>query len=239
MNIIAIGGGSLKKKETLPIDRHIVKLTGKKSPRALFLPTASGDPADYCESFDTVYGDLLGCRTDHLLLYRRPEDRGRAAQKISAADLIYVGGGNTLRMMRLWRQLGIDTLLVKAAERGTVMAGLSAGAICWHSWGHSDSRSYSGKKDWSYIKVRSQGLIPVLYCPHLDGEKRHASFKAMVEKERMIGIGCDNKAAIWYRDGEATCIPATGKARVHVYLPGKNGVVVESFKKGESFQILG
>ncbi len=99
MNIISIGGGSLKQKQTFPIDRYIVKLTGKKAPRALFIPTASGDPQDYCESFDRIYGGALGCRTDHLLLYRRPEDRTGAAMKIAAADLIYGGGGNTLRMM--------------------------------------------------------------------------------------------------------------------------------------------
>jgi dipeptidase E len=118
------------------------------------------------------------------------------------------------------------------------MAGLSAGAICWHDWGHSDSRSYSGNKDWSYIKVRSLGLVPVLFCPHLDGEKRHASFKAMVEKEWMIGIGCDNKAAVWYHDEGATCITAGGKARTHLYVPGRRGVAVESFKNNESFSIF-
>src|SRR5512143_3488874 len=196
MNIISIGGGSLKKKQTLPIDRYIVKLTGKKAPRALFIPTASGDPQDYCESFDRVYGGVLGCRTDHLLLYRRPEDRTKAAKKIASADLIYVGGGNTLRMMKMWRRFGIDRMLIKAGRSGTVLAGLSAGAICWHEWGHSDSRAYSGRKKWSYIKVRGLGLLPGLYCPHLDGEKRDASFRAMVVQERMTGIACDNFAAI-------------------------------------------
>lgn len=238
MHIIAIGGGSLRKKETLPIDRHIVKLTGRKNPRALFIPTASDDDQEYCAAFDGIYGELLGCRTHHLRLYRRPQDRKHAAEWIKAADLIYVGGGNTLRMMRLWRQLGIDGLLIKAAHRGTVMAGLSAGAICWHNWGHSDSRSFSGKKDWDYIKVRSLGLVPVLYCPHLDGEKRHESFRAMVEKERMFGIGCDNNAAVWYHDGKATCLSSRSKAGVHIYIPAKERVVVESFRKGESFEIL-
>jgi dipeptidase E len=233
MNIIAIGGGSLKKKETLPIDRQIVKLTGKSSPRALFIPTASGDPEDYCGTFDAVYGDLLGCRTDHLLLYRRPGDRARAAEKILAADLIYVGGGNTLRMMKFWRKLEIGELLVKAGKRGTVLAGLSAGAICWHDWGHSDSMAYSGKKKWSYIKVRALGLRPGLYCPHLDNEKRHASFKAMVASEKSAGIACDNMAAIWYHGAEASCITAQKKAGVHIYTVQKGHVSIATFKNGD------
>jgi len=237
MDIISIGGGSLKKKQTLPVDRYIVKLAGKKHPQALFIPTASSDDEKYCEAFDRVYGKLLGCKTDHLLLYRRQEDRAAAAKKIGAADLIYVGGGNTLRMMKLWRQLGIDKLLVKAGHKGTVLAGLSAGAICWHEWGHSDSRAYSGKKNWSYIKVRSLGLRPGLYCPHLDGEKRHASFKKMVAREKMTGIACDNFAAIHYDDSGATCVTSRAKARVHIYTYANGKVTVRSFRNGEKIEL--
>jgi dipeptidase E len=233
MDIISIGGGSLKKKQTVPIDQYIVNLAGKKSPRALFIPTASNDPEDYCESFDRVYGEMLGCRTDHLLLYRRPEDRATAAKKIKSADLIYVGGGNTLRMMTMWRKLGIDRLLIKAGEQGTVLAGLSAGAICWHDWGHSDSRAYSGKKNWSYIKVRGLGMRPGLYCPHLDSEKRHASFKAMVSREKTIGIACDNFAAIHYDGSDARCVTSRKKAGVHIYAYSEGNITISHFRSGQ------
>ena len=239
MNVIAIGGGSLKKKQTLPIDSFIVRLISMKHPRALFIPTASIDRQDYCEAFDRIYGNLLGCRTDHLLLYRRAGDRASAYKKISSADLIYVGGGNTLRMMRMWRRLGIDKLLIKAGKQGTVLAGLSAGAICWHSWGHSDSRAYSGKKNWSYIKVRSLGLCRGLYCPHLDSEKRHISFKKMVAREKMMGIACDNFAAIHYDDSGATCISSRRKAQVHIYSFVKGQVMIRHFKNGERIDLPG
>jgi len=239
MNIIAIGGGSLKKKETLKIDRFIVGLSKKSSPRALFIPTANNDSEEYCRTFDHIYGDLLGCRTEHLLLYRRPADRTAAAAKIRAADIIYVGGGNTLRMMTFWRKLGIDRLLEQAARQGTILAGLSAGAICWYQWGHSDSRSYAGKKKWSYIKVTALGIIPGLFCPHLDGEKRHRSFKVMVEKERVQGIACDNNAAVWFHDGTITCIASRHTAGVHIYSPVKDRVVVRTFRNNESIELPG
>ena len=237
MNIIAIGGGSLKKKQTLPIDRYIVKLAGRMSPRALFIPTATNDDEGYCGAFDRIYGDLLGCRTDHLLLYRRPGDRAAAAGKIKAADLIYVGGGNTLRMMKMWRRFGIDKQLINAGRSGAVLAGLSAGAICWHEWGHSDSRAYSGSKNWSYIKVRSLGLRPGLYCPHLDSEKRHASFRKMVLRDRMTGIACDNFAAIHYDDARAICVTAKKKARVYIYRYSHGRVAVTSYRNGERIDI--
>jgi dipeptidase E len=237
MNVIAIGGGSLKKLETLIIDRYIVKLAGKRAPRALFIPTASGDDPEYCDTFDRVYGGLLGCRTERLLLYRRPEERKDADRKIASADIIYVGGGNTLRMMRMWRKLGIDRLLVRAGRKGTVLAGLSAGAICWHTWGHSDSRAYSGKKDWAYIKVKALDLVPGLYCPHLDGEKRHASFRAMVAKENMIGIACDNFAAIHYRGSETLCVTCRKKAKVHIYRNEQNRVVVMHYRDRQKIEL--
>lgn len=237
MNIIVIGGGSLRKKQTLAIDRLIVNLSGRKHPRALFIPTASGDDEEYCEAFDRVYGDLLGCRTDHLLLYRIPGDRTAAARKIAAADLIYVGGGNTLRMMKMWRRLGIHTMLIKAGRQGKVLAGSSAGAICWHEWGHSDSRSYSGRKNWSYIKVRGLGLRPGLFCPHLDSEKRHASFKKMVAGENMTGIACDNFAAVHYGDSDTRCITSRRKARVHIYTSSNGRVTVKSYRNGEKIEL--
>jgi dipeptidase E len=239
MKIIAIGGGSLKKKQTFQIDKFIVRLVGIESPRALFVPTASNDQTDYCEAFDRVYGDLLGCRTDHLLLYKRLEDRAAAGKKIASADVIYVGGGNTLRMMKLWRRLGIDKLLIKAGKRGTVLAGLSAGAICWHEWGHSDSRAYSGKKNWKYIKVRSLGLRPGLYCPHLDSEKRHTSFSKMVARDKMVGIACDNFAAIYYDSFGATCISSRSKAQVHIYSYVKGQVLVRNFRNGQGIDLPG
>jgi dipeptidase E len=237
MNIVAIGGGSLKKKQTLPIDREIVQLTGKKLPQALFIPTASGDRQDYCEAFDRIYGELLGCKTDRLLLYRRPLDRESADRKIRSADLIYVGGGNTLRMMKLWRRLGIDKMLIKAGRQGTVLAGVSAGAICWHEWGHSDSRSYSGKKDWSYIKVRSLGLRRGLYCPHLDSEKRHSSMTAMVTREEILGIACDDFAAIHYAESGATCITSKRNARVHIYRYLDGHIMISHYKSGEKIEL--
>lgn len=233
MKIISIGGGSMGRGQTLRIDRYVVQLAGARTPRALFIPTASGDDAAYCKAFDRVYGSRLGCRTDHLLLHRRPGDRAAAAAKIRSADLIYVGGGNTLRMMKLWRRLGIDRMLISAGRRGTVLAGLSAGAICWHAAGHSDSLAYTGRKNWAYIKVRALGLKPGLFCPHLDSEKRHDSFMKMVARERVIGIACDDLSAIHYNGSAAVCLSARPKARVHIYRCVNGKVAIKSFRDRE------
>lgn len=237
MKIISIGGGKLALRQTLPIDRFIVKLTRKKRPRALFIPTASGDDADYCEIFDRIYGTKLNCQVDCLRLLGRNGERKQLSKRILAADLIYVGGGNTMRMMKLWRKLGIDKMLRKAGHQGTVLTGLSAGAICWHRWGHSDSMSFSaGNRPWSHIRVRSLDFIPHLYCPHLDGEKRHDSLVAMLRRGEMA-VACDNNAAIYYGPHGARCITSRQRAGTHVYCKAREGVSITSYHDGETIDL--
>ena len=92
------------------------------------------------------------------LLGRNPSD-DELRSKILSPDIIYVGGGNTLKMMRRWRYLGVDSLIRQAWENGTVLSGVSAGAICWFEWGHSDSMASYNPDDWKYIRVAGTGLI--------------------------------------------------------------------------------
>ena len=239
MNIVAIGGGELRLKETLPIDRHIVSLTKKRRPRALLIPTASGDSPRYPECFERIYGKILGCRTESLLLLRDAADRRNARRKIREADLIYVGGGNTLRMMMLWRRLGVDDMLRDAARAGTVMSGLSAGAICWFEWGDSDSRRSSAEGHWDYIRVRGLGLCPGIFCPHLGSERRHAAFKRMVARTKLPGLACDDNAAIWYHKDGATCLNSRIGAMAHLYRTQDGKVGIERFGNGEAIPVTG
>lgn len=234
MKIVAIGGGKIRGHKTLRLDKFIVELTGKVRPRALFIPTASGDPADYCDTFQRVYGRRLGCRTSALRLLADPDDRASLKEKILRAHLIYVGGGNTLRMMKLWRKLGVDKVLAKAARKGTVLCGLSAGAICWYQWGMSDSRSFSTPgKGWQYIRVKGLGFAPGLYCPHLDSEKRHKPLVAMLRRHRMNGFACEDQAALYHNGKTIRCVTANARARAYIYRYSRGRVAIDRFKNGE------
>jgi dipeptidase E len=109
------------------------------------------------------------------LLIKEQPSKEQTRRKILSADIIYVGGGNTLQMMRVWRRLGIDKLLKKAYENGTVLCGISAGSICWFDSGHSDSMSFYSPKNWKYTNVRGLGLIRGIHCPHYNGTTRGGS----------------------------------------------------------------
>ncbi len=183
--------------QTLAIDHEIVRLAGCRHPRVLFVPTASGDDAAYCRSFRDLYATRLGCRVSELLLYRDRPSRKAMRAALLGSDIIYVGGGNTLRMMKIWRRLGIDRWLDQARRQGTVLAGLSAGALCWFRQGNSDSRKFSDAGNRTLIRVSGLNYIDALVCPHYDVERhRQPALKAMMRTTPGIAVALENCTAI-------------------------------------------
>jgi dipeptidase E len=224
--IVAIGGGELKDLETLPIDRHIVKLSGKKRPRVLFIPTASNDALGYWETFRDVYGKRLSCETEALFLVREKLTRKEIEAKILSSDIIYVGGGNTLRMLRVWRKMGVDKMLRKAYKQGIILAGLSAGAICWFRYGSSDSRRFSksGKRQDVLMRVSGLGLAPFTVSPHhvREQEKRDPGMEAIMARTHGIGLALDDNSALVIREGRYEVVTSKEGAGVRkVFRKGK------------------
>jgi dipeptidase E len=204
--IVAIGGGNIRTRGTAPIDREIIRLSRKKHPRLLFIPTASSDSEKYWKEVQEHFGHFLKCKTDVLFLIKEQPSKHTIQEKILSADIVYVGGGNTLQMMRIWRRLGVDSLLRSAYENGTVLSGISAGAICWFDAGHSDSMSFFNPQKWEYIKVRGLGLLNGIVCPHYNGMTRgiprRKHFRDTIQKSGGIGIAIENNCAIEFIDGE-------------------------------------
>lgn len=218
--IVAIGGGSMSNGETLSIDQAIIQLTDKKQPTALFIPTASNDDDEYCQTFNTTYGDQLGCKVDVLKVLDNNLTEHEIATKILNADLIYAGRGNALKMMRKWRFTGVSKLLRKAMAQGTVLAGISAGAMCWFAHGHSNSQEfYKGGqvgKDWNYTRVKCLGFIDrLIFCPHYHTENRERSFHQMIDKTGGIGIALEDGCAIQIVDKQFKLLAASPQARAY------------------------
>lgn len=220
-HIISIGGGRIRATgkrppQTTAIDEAIVQATGKRRPRALFIPTASLDDEEYRDAFVEQYGQLLGCRVDQLLLYRDRPSWKALRERILNADLIYVGGGNTLRMMKLWRQLGVVRYLNQARKQGCVQAGLSAGAICWFRFGNSDSRSYSSPGDATLIRVTGLDYVDATCCPHYDAEKnREPGLRHMMTRTAGVAVALDNCAAIEIKNDQYRILTSKRGARAY------------------------
>lgn len=235
LKIVAIGGGEIGRPgcpvETEEIDEQIIRLTGKSKPKVLFIPTASGDSEAYCQAFEEHFGSRLGCSTDVLRLVgpSRADDY-EAASKILESDAVYVGGGNTWRMMRIWCSHGVDEALREAARRGIVMSGLSAGAICWFRFGNSDSRRFKNPEA-PLIRVSGLNLIPATLCPHHDVEvDRQADLVEMMRRTPGVAIALDNCCAVEIQGDTYRIL--TSRERAHaskVYW--RNGVLCEQLLK--------
>jgi dipeptidase E len=217
--IIAIGGGEIGRPgypvETGEIDREIVRLTKKSHPRLLFIPTASSDSESYYATVKKHFGGDYGCKTDVLYLIKDNPTTMEIEEKILNADIVYVGGGNTQKMIRIWKRTGTDVILKQAYENGIVLSGLSAGAICWFRWGNSDSRKFHNPSA-NLIKVSGLNWINALYCPHYDFEqdRRPQLFKMMM-KTPGVALAFDNCCAIEIINGKYRILSAKPSANAY------------------------
>ena len=241
--IVAIGGGSIRRLETEPLDREIVRLTGRTRPHALFIPTASSDSDVYCRHFEHAYRDRLGCTTDVLLLLGPTPDAAVVADKIDRADIVYVGGGNTLMMMRRWRRFGVDALLRTAWAQGAVLCGVSAGAICWFERGHSDSMAFYNRENWRYIGVTGMGLVAGIACPHYNGRTygvpRRRDFHAMLIRQGGRGLGIDNHCAVVFTAAGFRVIATKERSSAYEVSVTRGGVIERKLPKTDEYLPIG
>ena len=234
--IVAIGGGDLGNFDTFLIDCEIVNLTGKKRPKALFIGTASGDSERYIEKFIRVYGKALGCYVEVLTLSN--ENLKSIEHKIMNADLIYVGGGNTLEMLEVWKKHRVHIFLKRAWKKGIVLSGLSAGSICWFKSGHSDSMKYYNENSWHYIKVDGLGFINAMNCPHFDEDKREEDFSRMILNYDTLGIALQNNCAIEIVDERYRIISSKKGAKAYKLYRANGCIVKEEIKKKSTYSSL-
>jgi dipeptidase E len=199
--LIAMGGGGfLMDPENPLLDRYCLDCTGATIPKVCFIPTASGDSEDGLSRFYTAFNQYP-CEPSHLAFFRRPRAGSipltEAKQALSNQDLIYVGGGNTRAMLAVWREWKIDEILRAAWNSGVLLAGISAGAICWFEYGGSDS-TYVGQPS----PLQGLGLISGSCTPHYDGElNRRPDLHGLIQKgELPSGIGIDDGAAVLFEN---------------------------------------
>jgi dipeptidase E len=188
--IDAIGGGEISEGTTRTIDEKILSITGKKQNKVLFLPTASGDSTAYCEAFEKYYSSL-GCTVKSLLLLDKPNS-AKITAALEEADIIYIGGGNTIKLLEQLRKHHLDQLFKRYFETSEkVLCGLSAGALCWFTKGMSDS--IPGR--WTLIP--GLALIPGACAVGFSRDSaRQNQFLTFLEQEKMGGFGLDDQSAL-------------------------------------------
>jgi dipeptidase E len=200
--IIAMGGGGFSmESKNLALDRYVLSQARSEAPKILFLPTASGDSDGYIARFYAAFSGFP-CRPQHLPLFRR---NGALRETILSHDIVYVGGGNTRSMLALWREWELPGILREAWENGCVLAGLSAGAICWFEQGVTDSNP------GELSALQCLGFLPGSCCPHYDGEAaRRPAYAALLRRGEVAeGFAIDDGAALHFVDGAIVRVVAS------------------------------
>ncbi|TCZ68315.1 peptidase E [Paenibacillus albiflavus] len=194
--IIALGGGGFSMEPEIPLlDQYILKQSNLVNPKVCFIPTASGDAEGYIQRFYQAF-EKLDCVPSHLSL-SRPQTLD-LEDYIMDKDILYVGGGNTQHLLTLWKDWKLDQYIRTAWDRGIVLAGISAGSICWFEEGVTDSLGTE------LTSLRALGFLQGSNCPHYDGESdRRPSYHQLIESNQIgNGYATDDGVALHYRGDE-------------------------------------
>ena len=186
--VIAIGGGGFTHQADPAMEDFILTVSGCPRPRIGFIGTASGDDpvkiARFYERFTTL--------ADHLTHLSADSTAAATALWAEGLDIVYVGGGHTLRLIEHWRETGIAQVLIAAAQRGVLMAGVSAGANVWFEQALSDSGGQGLQP------VTGIGLVAGSCCPHYDSEphRQPAFAEAIAGGTLPGGVAIDDGVAV-------------------------------------------
>jgi dipeptidase E len=193
--ILAMGGGGFTMEPDTPaLDDFVLTLPERREPRILFLPTASGDPREQIGRFHAAFDDRP-CEPSVLSLFRLADLRRPLRDIVLSQDVVYVGGGSMRNLLAIWRVHGLDTLLREAWERGIVLAGLSAGAMCWFEGGVTTS--FGAPEPTSGL-----GLLPGSLSVHGDGQpaRRPVFLRAVADGTLPAGYLVDDGVGLVFAD---------------------------------------
>lgn len=217
--IVAIGGGELD--TTHRINKYIVELAGKEKPNFLFIGTASHDAEGYIAVIRDEFRGL-GCTVRALSLTTETYTDKEIDSILDQANIIYVGGGDTAFMMETWKKHGLDNKLKQIYQNDSaVLSGLSAGAICWFTCGHSDSRVFWKGDIVGYGWVNELlDIYPYALCPHYN--ERVESVDTMMMDTACTGIALEDNVAFVDLNGSVSYVASddTSKAYIIKYANG-------------------
>ena len=194
--MLAVGGGMLMPRDAVPLQvKYAIELTGQARPRLCVLNTAVGDdPNAYLRFYDRLAE--TPARVRHLALFPMPNVTD-PEDLLMSQDVIFVGGGSVANMVAVWRVHGIDEILRKAWHAGIVLAGSSAGGICWFEGGTTDSFGMRLRPFTDGL-----GMLPGSFCPHYNSEQeRRPLYRRLVADGTLPdGVACDDGAGAHYVD---------------------------------------
>jgi peptidase E len=194
--------------------------TTKDRPRVCLVETAGGDPSDWYSRLYEAF-NFAGCDVTELKLFTQPS--ADPTERLTSCDFVWVGGGSVANLLVLWRLHGVDEAMREAWERGVILGGVSAGSLCWHLGGTTDSFGPTLKP-----VTNGLGFLPYGNGVHYDAEEQRRPLLHALMKDGVLGplsFATDNGVGIWYEGIEPTTVvsdtdvdPTNGPAAYRVEL---------------------
>lgn len=216
--LMLIGGGDTGRGNTeyttKEIDEEIVKMTEKVNPNFLFIGLASSHADSYYDTMKKIYKDL-GCTPVYLKKSNLVNNPDIVKQKIEDADIIYICGGDTVKLLDHVKEYNLEKLLLDAYNKGTVLAGMSAGAILLSNKGFSDSLIIREESD-KYEFIKGLKFIDLNFCPHYNlDSKKTKDLEEYLSKNNEEVYSLENNTALKIVDDKISIIKSDKKAKVY------------------------
>ena len=193
--IIAIGGVGVSPESDKELDNFILNHSKKMKNNIGFLGTASKDDKEKINNFYKRF-DNTGSELSHFNL---TSNINGFHEWLLSKDIVYVGGGNTFYMLEIWKKNSLEQVFKKAYEKGLILSGVSAGAVCWFEWILSDSMGRG------FEPLKGINLIEGSCTPHSDNIERINEFEFNIKNNKLPnGVAIDDGVAVVFIDGKPT-----------------------------------
>lgn len=222
------------------IDEEIIKLTDKISPKILFIPVASGDDENYCKLYRNIYENRFGCILEVLSLFKESPCEDEIRSKVFWADIVYIGGGPTVRLIEYFNKFNMKNILEEASEKGIVIAAISEGGIVLgkHYFYSEEKNDYNEEEFNNFIKVDCLGFLNLLICPHYNLEGYSHRIASMVREYKLVGIGLDNNCAFEIIDDKYRIISSKYSANAYALYLEQGKLYRKLIEKKNEFRDL-
>jgi peptidase E len=227
------GGGFTMEPENPALDDYVLSLASAKLPKICLLPTASGDGEAQIRQFHATFG-ARACEPMHISLFRLGSRPIPLRETLLEQDIVYVGGGSMLGLLAVWRALGLDRILRECWESGVVLAGLSAGAMCWFEWGVTSSMGAPQPSP-------GLGFLKGSLSVHMDGEPARLPVcrLAIADGTMPPGYAADDGVALLFKNNELADVVSSRPNRkaIRIDAHGEKQLTPRLLKREDRFGV--
>ena len=220
--IIAIGGGGFTHQLDLGLDQFVIDKLKSTNNKIGFLATASKDDEKKISLFYKRFENT----EFELSHFNLTSNINGFSEWILSKDLVYIAGGNTVFMLEIWKKNKLEHIFKDAYEKGTILSGISAGAVCWFDWILSDSVGPG------FIPLRGINLISGSCTPHSSNIERINQFESDIKNNKLPqGIAIDDGVAVVFVDGKPSEVYSSRKNHTAYFLDKNKKVNLEEYIK--------